>query len=177
MTVSTEKYLRGTVHWRPESFPNSAATAQSSGPTRAPFGIARWPPGSANTPESISTAIGCHRLVHHGRDSSHGGDSETDRNRGGSLEGILKALNHISVDLAVPKQNEEEGTYIIPGHGRICDRYDVAIYRDMLTIIRDRIQDMARRGMSLDQVQAAKPTFDYDGEFGSMAAPGLRQCL
>ena len=71
----------------------------------------------------------------------------------------------------MPKQNEEEGTYIIPGHGRICDRYDVAIYRDMLTIIRDRIQDMARRGMSLDQVQAAKPTFDYDGEFGADSGP------
>ncbi|PWU10072.1 MAG: hypothetical protein C5B51_04930 [Terriglobia bacterium] len=90
-----------------------------------------------------------------------------DRTRGGSLEGILKALNHISLDLAVPKQNEEGGTYIIPGHGRICDRYDVAIYRDMLTIIRDRIRDMAVRGMSLEQVKAARPTFDYDGEFGS----------
>jgi glyoxylase-like metal-dependent hydrolase (beta-lactamase superfamily II) len=90
-----------------------------------------------------------------------------DRTRGGSLDGILKALNHISLDLAVPKQNEEGGTYIIPGHGRICDRYDIAIYRDMLTIIRDRIQDMARKGMSLEQVKAAKPTFDYDGEFGA----------
>jgi glyoxylase-like metal-dependent hydrolase (beta-lactamase superfamily II) len=92
-----------------------------------------------------------------------------DRARGGSLAGILKALNHISLDLAVPKQNEEGGTYIIPGHGRICDRYDVAIYRDMLTVIRDRIQDMVNQGMSLQQVQAAKPTFDYDGEFGSDA--------
>jgi cyclase len=94
-----------------------------------------------------------------------------DRKRGGSLEGILKALNHISLDLAVPERNEEGGTYIIPGHGRVCDRYDVAIYRDMLTIIRDRIQDMVRRGMSLEQVEAAKPTFDYDGEFGSDSGP------
>jgi len=92
-----------------------------------------------------------------------------DRARGGSLAGILKALNHISLDLAVPKQNEEGGTYIIPGHGRICDRYDIAIYRDMLTIISDRIQDFVKRGMSLEQVQAAKPTFDYDGEFGADA--------
>jgi cyclase len=92
-----------------------------------------------------------------------------DRARGGTLAGILKALNHISLDLAVPKQNEEGGTYIIPGHGRICDRYDIAVYRDMVTIIRDRIQDMVKRGMSLDQVQAAKPTFEYDGEFGTDA--------
>jgi glyoxylase-like metal-dependent hydrolase (beta-lactamase superfamily II) len=94
-----------------------------------------------------------------------------DRSRGGSLGGILKALNHISLDLAVPKQNEEGGTYIIPGHGRVCDRYDIAIYRDMLTIIRDRIQDMVKRGMALEQVQAAKPTFDYDGEFGTDTGP------
>jgi glyoxylase-like metal-dependent hydrolase (beta-lactamase superfamily II) len=94
-----------------------------------------------------------------------------DRKHGGSLEGILKTLNHISLDLAVPKENEEGGTYIIPGHGRICDRYDVAIYRDMLTIIGDRIQDMVKRGMSLEQVKAARPTFDYDGEFGSETGP------
>lgn len=94
-----------------------------------------------------------------------------DRKRGGSLEGILKTLNHISLDLAVPKENEEGGTYIIPGHGRICDRYDVAIYRDMLTIIRDRIQDMVKRGLSIEQVKAARPTYDYDGEFGSDAGP------
>ncbi|HLK50732.1 MAG TPA: MBL fold metallo-hydrolase [Bryobacteraceae bacterium] len=94
-----------------------------------------------------------------------------DRKHGGSLEGILKTLNHISLDLAVPKENEEGGTYIIPGHGRVCDRYDVAIYRDMLTIIRDRIQDMVKRGRSLEQVKAARPTYDYDGEFGSETGP------
>lgn len=94
-----------------------------------------------------------------------------DRKHGGSLEGTLKTLNHISLDLAVPKENEEGGTYIIPGHGRICDRYDVAIYRDMLTIIRDRIQDMVKRSMSLEQVKAARPTYDYDGEFGSETGP------
>jgi glyoxylase-like metal-dependent hydrolase (beta-lactamase superfamily II) len=94
-----------------------------------------------------------------------------DRKHGGSLEGVLKTLNHISLDLAVPKENEEGGTYIIPGHGRICDRYDVAIYRDMLTIIRDRIQDMVKRGMSLEQITAARPTYDYDGEFGSDTGP------
>jgi glyoxylase-like metal-dependent hydrolase (beta-lactamase superfamily II) len=94
-----------------------------------------------------------------------------DRKHGGRLEGILKTLNHISLDLAVPKENEEGGTYIIPGHGRICDRYDVAIYRDMLTIIRDRIQDMVKRGMSLEQIKAARPTYDYDGEFGSDTGP------
>jgi glyoxylase-like metal-dependent hydrolase (beta-lactamase superfamily II) len=94
-----------------------------------------------------------------------------DRKRGGSLAGILKTLNHISLDVAVPKENEEGGTYIIPGHGRICDRYDVAVYRDMLTIIRDRIQDLVKKGKSLEEVKAAKPTYDYDGEYGVENGP------
>ncbi len=94
-----------------------------------------------------------------------------DRKRGGSLAGILKTLNHISLDIAVPKENEEGGTYIIPGHGRICDRYDIAIYRDMLTIIRDRIQDLVNKGKTLEEVKAAKPTYDYDGEFGVDNSP------
>ncbi len=94
-----------------------------------------------------------------------------DRQRGGSLAGILKTLNHISLDIAVPKENEEGGTYIVPGHGRICDRYDVAIYRDMLTIIRDRIQDLVKKGKTLEQVKAAKPTYDYDGAYGAETGP------
>jgi len=94
-----------------------------------------------------------------------------DEERGGSLSGILKTLNHISLDIAVPKQNEEAGTYIIPGHGRVCDRYDIAIYRDMLTIIRDRIQELVKEGKTIDQVKAAKPTYDYDGGFGVESGP------
>jgi hypothetical protein len=94
-----------------------------------------------------------------------------DRKRGGSLAGILRTLNHISLDIAVPKENEEGGTYIIPGHGRICDRYDVAIYRDMLTIIRDRIEDLVKKGKSLEEVKAAKPTYDYDGGYGVENGP------
>lgn len=94
-----------------------------------------------------------------------------DQKRSGSISGILKTLNHLSVDVAVPKRNEEGGTYIIPGHGRICDRYDIAIYRDMLTIIRGRIQDLVNKGKTLEEVKAAKPTYDYDGEFGVSTGP------
>ncbi|MEQ1883761.1 MAG: hypothetical protein ABL967_01785 [Bryobacteraceae bacterium] len=94
-----------------------------------------------------------------------------DEKRGGSLNGILKTLNHLSLDVAVPKQNEEGGTYIVPGHGRICDRYDIAVYRDMLTIIRDRIQDLVKKGQTIEQVKAAKPTYDYDGEYGAESGP------
>jgi len=56
---------------------------------------------------------------------------------------------------------------VIPGQGRIADESDVVEYRDMLTIIRDRIQDMIKKGMTLPQVQAARPTFEYDGRYGT----------
>ena len=56
---------------------------------------------------------------------------------------------------------------IIPGHGRLTDMADVAYYRDMVTIIRDRVQDLIKKGQTLAQVKAAKPTIDYDGRFGA----------
>jgi glyoxylase-like metal-dependent hydrolase (beta-lactamase superfamily II) len=94
-----------------------------------------------------------------------------DEKHGGSLVGILKALNHILKDITVAKENEEGGTYIIPGHGRVCDRNDLANYRDMLTIIRERIGDLVKKGKTLEQVKAAKPTYDYDGGYGVESGP------
>ena len=89
-----------------------------------------------------------------------------DQQRGGSINGIIKSLNYL-LDLAIPKDKQEGGTYIIPGHGRLCDEADVLEYRDMTTIIRDRIQDLVKKGMTLEQVKAAKPTLDYDGRYGA----------
>jgi len=89
-----------------------------------------------------------------------------DRANGGSVQGELNALNRI-LDLAVPAHEQEGGTYVIPGHGRVCDEADVLEYRDMVTIVRDRIQDMVNRGLTIDQVKAAKPTLDYDRHYGS----------
>jgi cyclase len=60
----------------------------------------------------------------------------------------------------------QEGTLFIPGHGRIGDSADLAYYHNMVTIIRDRIKDMKNKGMSLEQVKAAKPTFDFDPVYG-----------
>ena len=92
-----------------------------------------------------------------------------DLQRGGSIAGELDALNQL-LDLVVSGEKTEGGTMIVPGHGRISDEADLVEYRDMTTIIRDRIQDMVNRGMTLAQVQAAKPTMEYDGLYGS--APG-----
>ena len=82
----------------------------------------------------------------------------------------LAALNHI-IELAVPEDKQEGGTYIVPGHGRLSDQADVVEYQTMLTIVRDRIQDMIKKGMTLEQVKAAKPTFDYDVHYGRSTGP------
>lgn len=89
-----------------------------------------------------------------------------DLQNGGSLQGIINALNRI-LQLTVPLKYQEGGTYVVPGHGRICDEAEIVEYRDMLTIIRDRVQDLIKKGMSLDQVKAARPTRDYDTEYGT----------
>ncbi|RPI63583.1 MAG: MBL fold metallo-hydrolase [Lysobacterales bacterium] len=88
-----------------------------------------------------------------------------DLKNGGSIQGVLDALNAF-VDLAVSDTLSEGGTMLIPGHGRICDEADLVRYRDMLTIIRDRIAALKERGRTLAQVKAAKPTLDYDSRFG-----------
>ena len=87
---------------------------------------------------------------------------------GGTLQGVIDGLNRL-LDLAIPEHHEEGGTLIIPGHGRICDEFDVLEYRDMVTIIRDRMQDMIGKGMTLEQVKAARPTRDYDPQYGANA--------
>jgi glyoxylase-like metal-dependent hydrolase (beta-lactamase superfamily II) len=89
-----------------------------------------------------------------------------DTARGGSVQGELDALNNL-LDLAISKHDEEGGTYIIPGHGRVCDRWELIEYRDMVTIIRDRIQAMIKKGLTLEQVKAARPTMDYDARYGA----------
>lgn len=89
---------------------------------------------------------------------------------GGGVQGIIDGLNRI-LALAVPKHEQEGGTFVISGHGRIGDEADVLEYRDMVTIVRDRIQDMAERGLTLAQVQAARPTLDYDLHYGADSGP------
>ena len=89
-----------------------------------------------------------------------------DLKSGGSIQGVLEGLNRIK-QMAVPADHQEGGTMIIPGHGRICDVADLDVYQQMVTIIRDRLQDMIKTGMTLEQVKAARPTQDYDPIYGS----------
>jgi glyoxylase-like metal-dependent hydrolase (beta-lactamase superfamily II) len=87
-----------------------------------------------------------------------------DRAAGGSVQGEIDALNAI-LHMAVPAKYQEGGTFIVPGHGRICDEADVVEYREMVTVVRDRVQDLIKKGSTLEQVTAARLTRDYDGEY------------
>jgi cyclase len=86
--------------------------------------------------------------------------------RGGSINGIITGLNR-ALDLAIPEFRLEGGTMMVPGAGRLVDSGDVAYYRDMLTIIRDRVQDLIKKEMTLDEVLAARPSADYDTRYGA----------
>ncbi len=89
-----------------------------------------------------------------------------DTSQGGSVQGVIDALNAL-IELTVPERNQMGGTRVIPGHGRICNEADVVEYRDMVTIVRDRVQEMATKGMTLQQVRAARPSLEYDGIYGA----------
>lgn len=89
-----------------------------------------------------------------------------DARAGGTVDGVISALNHV-IDLAVPRDKQEGGTYIIPGHGRVSDEADVVEYRDMLVIVHDRVRDLVMKGRTLDQIRAAKTTFDYDRRYST----------
>jgi cyclase len=86
--------------------------------------------------------------------------------KGGSVQGEIDALNKI-LEIAIPQFRSQGGTYIIPGHGRLADEGDVANYRNMVVKIRDRVDNLIKSDMTLQQIKAAKPTLDYDGRFGS----------
>jgi hypothetical protein len=83
---------------------------------------------------------------------------------------VISGLNHI-LDLAVAEYRAQGGTWIIPGRGRLCDTADVASYRNMLVMIRDRVAALKKKGMTLEQVRAARPTLDFDGRYGSTTGP------
>jgi glyoxylase-like metal-dependent hydrolase (beta-lactamase superfamily II) len=93
-----------------------------------------------------------------------------DAGKGGSIQGVIDGLNQI-LDLAVAEYRAQGGTWIIPSRGRLSDTADVASYRNMLVMIRDRVLDLKKKGMTPAQVKAARPTLDFDGRYGSTSGP------
>jgi len=92
---------------------------------------------------------------------------------GGSVQGLIAALTNILL-LAVPEGFASGGTLIVPARGRICEETDVAEFRDMVVIIRDRVQDLIAKGMTWEQIKASRPSRDYDAEYGASAADADR---
>ena len=90
-----------------------------------------------------------------------------DVKNGGSVQGEINALNYI-LDKTVYKHQEEGGTMVIPGQGYLSDEYDVADYRDMVVVVRDRVRALIKEGATLEQVKAARVTADYDTRYGAV---------
>jgi hypothetical protein len=93
--------------------------------------------------------------------------------RGGSIQGELDALNRL-VAMAIPSVpiiTREAGTLVVSGHGRVGNQFDVVHYRDMITIIRDRVRDLMSMGMTLEQIKAASPALGYARRYGSDSGP------
>ena len=93
-----------------------------------------------------------------------------DPEQGGSVDGLIAGLNRI-LDITVAETRAQGGTVVIPGHGRLYDETDVAEYRDMLTIVRDRIRSALDAGASLAEVIEGRPALDYAGVFGATSGP------
>jgi glyoxylase-like metal-dependent hydrolase (beta-lactamase superfamily II) len=151
--------------------------------------VDRWPPKTFLTSSMDFYANDEAVVIKHIPEANTGGDSmvffrksdvvatgeifnETsypyiDLEHGGGINGIIEGLNQV-LEYAVPKHLQEGGTMIVPGHGRIGDEHDVLEYRDMVTIIRDRVQNAIKKKMTLAQIKAAKPsyTYEYDPRFG-----------
>ncbi len=84
---------------------------------------------------------------------------------GGSLQGVIDGLNNI-IDICIAEFNQQGGTLVIPGRGRLASESDVVEYRDMVTIIRDRVQGMVKEGKTFQEVLAARPSLEYDAIYG-----------
>ena len=93
-----------------------------------------------------------------------------DAKHGGSIQGLIRALNAI-LDVTVFRHQGEGGTYVVPGHGYLSDEHEVVEYRDMVVIVRDRVKAMKDAGATLAQIQAARLTADYDTRYGSNSGP------
>jgi glyoxylase-like metal-dependent hydrolase (beta-lactamase superfamily II) len=96
--------------------------------------------------------------------------------QGGGIQGEIDALNQI-LRITVPLKYEEAGTYVIPGRGRLCDEADVVEYRNMVTIVRDRVRDLIGKDKTLDQIKAARPTHDYDTQYDAKSAGAFVEAI
>jgi glyoxylase-like metal-dependent hydrolase (beta-lactamase superfamily II) len=134
-------------------------------------GVQIYPEAPAHTDGDAIVFFRGSNVISAGEVFSTEGYPVIDLTRGGSIQGEVKALNHI-IDLTVPDMLQEGGTMVIPGHGRLCDEADVVEYRDMVTIVRDRVADRVGKGKTLAQVKEERLTRDYDGRYSQPSWTG-----
>jgi glyoxylase-like metal-dependent hydrolase (beta-lactamase superfamily II) len=92
-----------------------------------------------------------------------------DIEHGGSVQGLLAALNALIWE-AIPQTPlawRAGGTYVVPARGRVYERDDVVQYRDMTTVIRDRIQELVAARKTKAQVVSANPAKGYVNWYGT----------
>ena len=92
---------------------------------------------------------------------------------GGSIQGEIDALNKL-IDLTIaptPFIYKDVGTYVIPGHGRLCEQMEIVDYRDMVVIVRDVVADLMAQGKTIDQIKAARPALPYETRYGAKTGP------
>jgi cyclase len=96
-----------------------------------------------------------------------------DVKRGGTVQGELDALNRL-MDMSIlnlPLQWQPDRTLLVPGHGHVYDKLDLLEYRDAVTVVRDRVQELLDEGKTLAQITAANPTLGYRSQYGTDSGP------
>ncbi len=171
-----------------------AVLNRMSAPTgkKAPFPQDAWPTDTFTTPEKKLYFNGEPIEIIHIPNAHSDGDSivffhksdvvtagdifvttsypVVELDEGGTINGLIAGLNRL-VAITTPIAMQEGGTMVISGHGRVGDQADVKFYQEAITIIRDRVQDAIKRGLTLQQVETANLTLDYDPRYGAVEGP------
>lgn len=171
-----------------------AVLDRMSAPTgkKAPFPQGAWPTDTFTTSEKKLYFNGEPIEIIHVPDAHSDGDSivffqksdvvtagdifvtttypVVDLEEGGTINGLIDGLNRL-IQITTPIAMQEGGTMVIPGHGRVGDQADVKFYQEAITIIRDRMQDAIKRGLTLQQAENANLTLDYDPRYGAVEGP------
>ena len=98
-------------------------------------------------------------VIHMGDLFMNGSYPFIDVGSGGHVDGVVGAA-----EKALAMANDQ--TKIIPGHGPLADKASLQAFRDMVATIRDRVAALVKEGKSLEEVQAAQPSKEFDAKWG-----------
>jgi glyoxylase-like metal-dependent hydrolase (beta-lactamase superfamily II) len=121
--------------------------------------------GPAHTDSDISVHFADADILHVGDTCWNGYYPFIDYSTGGSIDGAIRAA-----EANVARVTDK--TIIIPGHGPVANKSQLIEFREMLVAIREKVSALRKRGLSLAEVVAAKPTVDYDAKWGHFVIDG-----